>query len=150
MVENYSQWKSSKDENSEQNIKKFNINIHIKGNTNIFRVPILYVSFNLWHYTILLLHWQWRKLDLHHGLCPLTFQNSCEAVFLKPHEEKPLVLFGDALIRGRAGLTYSSMLRKSSKGRCLWYERRRVNMRQKALRAPLATGRWGRKEPSYK
>lgn len=63
--------------------------------------------------------------------------------------ETPCTL-GDALIRGRTGLTYPSVLRKSSKGQCLWYERRKVNMRQKALRAPLAIGRWGRKEPSYK
>lgn len=66
--------------------------IHIKGNTSIFRVPKLYVSFSLWHDTVLLLPWQWRKLDLHQHLSPLTFQNSYEAVFLKPHEEKLPVL----------------------------------------------------------
>lgn len=33
-----------------------------------------------------------------------------------------------------------SVLTKSSKGQCLWYERERVNMGQKGLRAPLAIG----------
>ena len=44
------------------------------------------------------------------------------------------------MIRGTAGLSCSSVLRKSSKGQCLRYEGGRVKMGQEALRAPLATG----------